>query len=272
MDIKTKEPFGEAAVRLGYANSGDIVRALEEQQSRQDEAQKAPMIGLIMVELGFLTSEQVASVLHGSVSHRYRVSEDAFRLATRLRANLENSQQLLVFSGDSNRLDTGEICAQVALAMALMQDGRVLYMDACLQENGRPRRRPLTRRMFALRQERGLYNLLAGECELNEVLARNQGNGLDVLPAGKAAEGHVAQLLSERCRLQFDALRRDYRYIMVEIPRLLDRADAPILASRSDGAILVASVGRDRRSELQQARQLLEGLNRPLLGVVLYRS
>ena len=268
---QTKEPFGAAAVRLGYANSADIVRALEEQQARQGRNEKRPLIGLIMVELGIMTPEQVSTILHGSISHRFKISEDAFRLATRLHASLEESAQLLVFSGDSRRAETGEVCAQVSLALAMMQHGRVLYVDACPPEGGRRRRRPVTRRMFKLDGGQGLYKLLAGECDLDTALARNQAKSLDVLPAGEAPTEYVTLLLSEHCQRLFQDLRQEYQYILAEIPRLLNRADAPVLASRSDGTILVVSAGRDRCSELQRTRQLLEGINRPLLGIILYR-
>ncbi len=59
-----EEPFGEMAIRLGFCTAKDVRQALNYQHELQAEQGEDRKIGLIMMEKGILTSEQVTSILH----------------------------------------------------------------------------------------------------------------------------------------------------------------------------------------------------------------
>ncbi len=57
------KPFGEVAVRLGYCSSEDVRAALNRQHEMRNEDGKDQLIGMILLQEGVLTSDQLISVL-----------------------------------------------------------------------------------------------------------------------------------------------------------------------------------------------------------------
>ncbi len=57
------EQFGEVAVRLGYCTEHDVTQALDYQKELESENGEHKLIGMIMLENGFLSSDQLISIL-----------------------------------------------------------------------------------------------------------------------------------------------------------------------------------------------------------------
>ncbi len=55
-------PFGQIAIRLGFATSAQVQAALEVQDSLR-KAGRPRLIGMIMLEMGMISSEQLIEVL-----------------------------------------------------------------------------------------------------------------------------------------------------------------------------------------------------------------
>jgi hypothetical protein len=49
------DAFGETAVRLGYATSEDVQRAIEEQKVRRARGERPALLGTLMVDMGLIT-------------------------------------------------------------------------------------------------------------------------------------------------------------------------------------------------------------------------
>lgn len=58
-----REPFGEVAVRLGFAEKEDVARALEKQKEIDRLGQKHKLLGIVMLEMGLLSTTQLIDVL-----------------------------------------------------------------------------------------------------------------------------------------------------------------------------------------------------------------
>lgn len=56
------EPFGQITIRLGFATSAQVQAALEVQDSLR-KAGRPRLIGMIMLEMGMISSEQLIEVL-----------------------------------------------------------------------------------------------------------------------------------------------------------------------------------------------------------------
>ena len=61
---KDSVPIGSTAVRLGYLESSDLAKAITEQGEREKEKGQHVILGMLMVEMGLLTNDQLASVLN----------------------------------------------------------------------------------------------------------------------------------------------------------------------------------------------------------------
>lgn len=63
MAKKRKERFGEVAVGLGLATEEEIRQALERQAQLKQEGRKHKLIGMILLEMGVLSNEQLILAL-----------------------------------------------------------------------------------------------------------------------------------------------------------------------------------------------------------------
>jgi len=57
------EPFGQRAIRLGFSSPEDRDTALAEQRRRDAAGDTHLPIGMIMIEMGYLTTTQLLAIL-----------------------------------------------------------------------------------------------------------------------------------------------------------------------------------------------------------------
>ena len=148
------------------------------------------------------------------------------------------------------------------LAIALAQSGkRVLLLDADL-------RRPTIHQLFHARQDIGTTEVLSGEIELINAVQDCPVKNLWLLTAGFSPSNPAETLSSPG----FDALlaeaRREFDFVLVDSPPLLVVSDPCIVASRTDGLVLVVRTQKNSRLALRQANHLLRQHDIELFGVV----
>jgi len=68
---KEGRQFGEVAVRLGYCSSKDVESALARQRTLRNDEGRDELIGMIMLEEGMLTTDQLISVLR-VLEHKHK--------------------------------------------------------------------------------------------------------------------------------------------------------------------------------------------------------
>ena len=150
----------------------------------------------------------------------------------------------------------------LALSLARERDTSVLLIDADV-------RNPTTSRIFGIERERGLLDALCDPmADVGSLILHTSVPGLDVLPAGTAAD-HAAELIASARMAQVAAqICSNPRYIVLfdSAPILLS-ADSPALAALVGQVVLVARAGKT----LQHA--LLDAISRfddgKLSGIVL---
>jgi capsular exopolysaccharide synthesis family protein len=95
--------------------------------------------------------------------------------------------------------------------------------------------------------------------------------GFFFLPSGPPSPNPVSLLYSHQMRQLIDEMRPHYSLIIIDAPPAAHLADASVLASLSDGVIVVARVGVTKRSQL--AATLATNLGSsptPIIGVVVF--
>jgi Mrp family chromosome partitioning ATPase len=157
------------------------------------------------------------------------------------------------------------VAAQVALALALMDEGAVLVADANL-------RAPALNAHFDLPASPGLAEVIGGAVELDAAAAPTGVPGLAVLPSGRTEHDPSRVFLSEASAQLLREMRAKYRLAILSVPPILAAPESATLATRSDGVVVVAAEGRTHRSDVLEAKRLLDGLKASFLGVVLTRS
>ncbi len=150
----------------------------------------------------------------------------------------------------------------LALSMARERDTSVLLIDADL-------RNPNTSRILGLGGEPGLLDALCDEAvDVGSLILHTSVPGLDILPAGTAAD-HASELLaSARMTRVVAQICSNPRYIVLfdSAPMLLS-ADSPALARLVGQVVLVARAGKTQRHALLDAIGQLD--RDKLSGIVL---
>jgi capsular exopolysaccharide synthesis family protein len=147
------------------------------------------------------------------------------------------------------------------LAIVFAQQGkRVLLMDADL-------RKPCVHYGFKVSNLEGLTSVITKKMSLDDAILKPIPN-LDVLTSGPVPPNPSDLLGSKMMELIMEELKTKYDYIVMDAPPILAVTDSQILASKSDGVVMVVASGKTHRDRAKQAKELLEKSRSQILGVV----
>jgi len=255
------EKFGTMAVRLGHATPEQIEAALKEQRNRAAARNDNRRLGLILVEMGILTSAQLSHILNRSKTEAFDVCEDAFRLATRLEPLFEDNQ-VYIFSGASTTPLLMDLVNEVAVALALLGNGPVLLVDGDLAH-------PSLHDRHRMPVSPGLSDVILDKASLDAVVRPTAFTGLSLLAAGDIGHSPIPLLVTEQVGDLFARMRREYKLVLVAAAPILGSVETGMLAPQARGAIIGAVAGHDSLSSIAQAVRIHEALRVPVLGSVL---
>jgi polysaccharide biosynthesis transport protein len=130
--------------------------------------------------------------------------------------------------------------------------------------DGDVRTRPLSERL-GMANVPGLTTTVVGMAPLDDVLVELSPQ-LTLLPAGAVPPNPPSLLSSARMRDIVQELRDQFSLVLIDAPPVANLADPSILASHSDGIVLVARVGVTQRTDLVTAVANLRHLPTPIVG------
>ena len=186
-----------------------------------------------------------------------------------LRTNLEFAsvdepvRTLLVTSSIPSE---GKTTTSGNLAVAFAQAGRrVILLDADL-------RKPGIHRLFDLPNVSGLTSLLrTDDVAIDDVAQATEEDRLRVVTTGPLPPNPAELLGSRRMQAILERLVAAADLVIVDSPPLQAVADAAILASVTDGTLLVIDAGRTRRAAAGRGREALAKAGARVLGAALTR-
>ncbi len=151
----------------------------------------------------------------------------------------------------------------LALTIAAQYDTSVLLVDADLGGQG-------LQSMFGLERSRGLSDHLTQGVPISELLINPGVPRFVVLPAGNEATLNSAELLSSKAAQQlFLELKQRYqdRYIIVDLPPMLDTADALAFLPLADTTLVVVEEHTTSVQDMEAMTELLLPFN--VIGTVM---
>jgi len=191
--------------------------------------------------------------------------EEAFRtLRSNVLLRLKNDNKCLLVT--SARRGGGTSMISANLSRLLAGSGKsVLLIDANL-------RRPSLHRLFQARNETGLSVLLKSGGDPGNFI-HPVAEKLSLLPSGPLPQD-PQQLLTGDGRLDqvLRTARRTFDVIVLDSPPVLESPDAPLLAMRADGVIVVMCAGQTTAADAVLLRRRLEQAGATLWGSVLNNS
>jgi succinoglycan biosynthesis transport protein ExoP len=156
----------------------------------------------------------------------------------------------------------GKTTVAVNLAFSLAQLGKpVLLVDADM-------RRPNIQKYFPQKDSQ-LSSYLTGEGAWQQMVFPTAISRLSVLHCGPIPENPSELLSSDRMRALIQESMATYRFVILDSPPLLNRADSRILGSMVGATILVVKGGDTPRQVVQYAESHARSVGVNLIGVVL---
>ncbi len=197
-----------------------------------------------------------------SVERDPYVGADAVQVAATLNSVVGSGPKTIMVTGVMPRHGVSTVAADVGIALALMDQGPILLLDANL-------RSPSLHQVFGVQQEPGLADAMVDRVGVDDIIVETGVAGLSLMPSGRREARSPVLLLSERCDSVLRGVRDRFRLTIVDAPPMLQFPESAPLASRVDGVVLVMASGRCQRADVVEMKRLLDGLGVNVLGMVL---
>lgn len=152
------------------------------------------------------------------------------------------------------------VAAHLAQAAAAMGQ-KVLLVDADL-------RLPQINSLFDLPNEPGLSNVISTNLPVSEAIQRSPWDNLFVLTAGYIPPDPTKLLSSKKLQNIMEQLRHKFDLVIYDTPPLLSLGDSNLVASHTDGIILVVLMDKTDRSVFMHALDRLKLSPTNVLGTV----
>ena len=177
-------------------------------------------------------------------------------------ASLETPFKTIVVTCPGTAENKSLVLANLAVVMA-QAEKRVIAVDADL-------RHPSLHEVFGMKNERGLGDLLLSDtAHIDLPLCGTSVSGLQLLTSGTNTANPLDRLVSHRMGDIIAALTSEADIVLFDTPPMISTSDTAILASQTDGVLLVVELGKTRREQAQQAKDLLSRAHARLLGAVM---
>lgn len=188
---------------------------------------------------------------------------EAFR---QLRTNIQfveavEGRKSLIISSSVPSEGKSTTIANLAIAMSDL-GAKVLLIDCDL-------RKPKQHKYLGLEGSVGLTNYLIDQAKLEDVIQPWGKGKLNVLPAGQTPPNPSELLGSDKMRKLIEAMEKKYDVVLIDTAPLLPVTDAAILSKITGGVVVVVSVGKTTRPQLQGALSHIETVGGKIVGFVM---
>ncbi len=196
----------------------------------------------------------------------FSVAESFRTLRTNLTYVAIKDNECPVFAVTSGFAGAGKslIIANAAISFAQLEK-KVLLIDGDM-------RCPAQHKIFALSKDRhGLSEALAGieEKPFENCIAKNVYEGLDVMPCGHVPPNPAELLASERMQTLLKEAKEKYDYVFVDLPPVLETADASVMTQLVSAYIIVVRAGYSQIDAVQQVVDDMAHVHANVAGFVL---
>ncbi|TDQ38688.1 CpsD/CapB family tyrosine-protein kinase [Aureibacillus halotolerans] len=210
-------------------------------------------------------NNQVKPLGRQLVTHHSPGSQAAEQFRT-LRTNLsfatvdDDLRSVLVTSSVP---EEGKSTTVANLAVVFAKQGkRVLLIDADL-------RKPTAHLTFLCDSMIGLTNMLTQQMPLAKAVQDTYVEGLSLLASGPLPPNPAELLASQQMKRVLEEAVGAYDIVFFDSPPVLPVTDAQILASLTDGVLLVLKSASIEKQKAKKSQDLLKQTGTPILGLVL---
>ncbi|MCJ0571883.1 CpsD/CapB family tyrosine-protein kinase [Enterococcus cecorum] len=190
------------------------------------------------------------------------ISEQYRTVRTNLQFAVAGDQPLRSMAVVSSGPGEGKSTSSANLAVVFAQAGRrVLLVDADM-------RKATVHKTFGLSNEVGLSNLVSGQQSASSVIQPSGVDNLSVMTAGPTPPNPAELLNSRRMNVVMEELYQMFDLIVFDLPPVMTVSDGLIMASKTDGTVVVIREGVTRKDSIIEAKNRLIQAKARILGVI----
>lgn len=187
------------------------------------------------------------------------------RLASRAHAAMGGRSAVHAITSASRKEGKTITSANFAMAMAEVTQRRTVLIDGDLRAAN-------LMRLFQGRADLpGLYQVLSGELDIDQVMVQPRGYGATIIPAGisRGAAKAPAAINADNLAAAIEALTDRFEQVVIDTPPVLDVADAGALCGVADQVLLVVRMNQTHRAVVHEAIATVRSYNQNIAGLVM---
>jgi len=198
---------------------------------------------------------------------RQKYSSSIVEACWKIRTRIEpiwSDQRGKVLTVTSLRPAEGKTTVALNLAYDYAQKNKkVLIVDAHF-------RKPALHKAFGLTNRTGLADFLVERNSACEVIRGTMVPNLSLMSSGTIAADPIELLTSSRLSAFLEEIKAEFDVILIDTPPAMEGSDAQIVASLSDGVLLVIKEGKVKKDQVLKLKAALENVNARILGSVFH--
>ncbi len=129
-------------------------------------------------------------------------------------------------------------------------------------------RKPRIKNMFKLPKAKGLVDYLSGQVSFESIVQKEVKPNLDIVPTYKTAPNPTALFNSDEFDNMMETLANSYEYVIVDTPPLNVVSDGILVATRTDGIVLITRPYFSDHKNIQNALNSIAFAEIDFLGFV----
>lgn len=159
----------------------------------------------------------------------------------------------------------GTTTIAINLATALAGAGwKTLLIDADMRKRADDKR-------LNEQGKKGLSDFLMQRADLNEIVIPTNIPNLRYVPSGSNDGNTISMVCSVKLQEMLDTYKRNYDYVIVDMPAMTAAIDASVMATQVDSTVLVTARGHASKSNIQSAVDQLDKVEANILGIIVNR-
>jgi len=229
----------------------------------ESEMSKTKTVDPAKRSMASLTRAVSTTKSFGASAHNDRIDSILLRLNS-IRSEKQDNRLVVGVSSANRKSGVSTIAGKLAVRAAEMAMGRILLIDGNLSS-------PAIGKMFGIRRQEGLANILSTEVDISELLQNGVVDGLHVLPAGSERYLKNVTVMPDIVSAMMGEFRDQFDLVIMDLPPVKNSARCLALARQTDGIVFVADAQQTRAREAKAAISTLRSNDVNVFGTVLNR-
>jgi capsular exopolysaccharide synthesis family protein len=125
--------------------------------------------------------------------------------------------------------------------------------------------------IFGLEREKGVSNILVGDCSISDAVHKTDIENLNLIPCGQIPPNPSELLGSKAMREMLATLGRSYERIVIDSPPITAVTDAVVLSKAVDGVVVVLQANKTERVLAKRAIEQMQAVNAHIFRIILNR-